>query len=366
MDRYEARQAVDKAFEAAQPKGIETKKLREVANSLSDKVAEWSKAPDRYTEQDWQLLADTTVRDLRDAHMPEAEAREFVDSLIKEQREAHTPAAPEVKTPAAFAPFKPQKTVKAVKQALLDGGYVDSVEFGKLHVETANEMAASLSAHLERFPELRSQQSRIGSIQSRQRDLRESIIDRKLRDNAKLYQNFYSDRSPEELRKLAGKGVKRMSVAKNVWAYSAVSNPGSQRDAYGAFDGVFTNEEHGAKPEAWKESLKRNVETKFHPEGCDTIKSLFDHEYAHQIDKLIGLRDHPEMRQIWNDATKDRNRVREELSGYAVFDGNTRFQPDPAEYIAEAWAEYLNNPNPRPRAKQVGELIERVYKEKFS
>ena len=34
-----------------------------------------------------------------------------------------------------------------------------------------------------------------------------------------------------------------------------------------------------------------------------------------------------------------------------------------AEFIAEAWSEYLNNPEPREIAMSVGKLIERKYAE---
>ena len=39
-----------------------------------------------------------------------------------------------------------------------------------------------------------------------------------------------------------------------------------------------------------KRLLPRSVETKFHPVGCDTIKSVIDHEMGHQIDYLTRVR----------------------------------------------------------------------------
>lgn len=35
-----------------------------------------------------------------------------------------------------------------------------------------------------------------------------------------------------------------------------------------------------------------------------------------------------------------------------------------AEFIAEAWSEYLNNETPRPIAVAVGNLVKRLYDEK--
>lgn len=32
------------------------------------------------------------------------------------------------------------------------------------------------------------------------------------------------------------------------------------------------------------ESLKIQVNEKWHPVGCDTVKAVFDHEFEHQLD----------------------------------------------------------------------------------
>jgi len=36
-----------------------------------------------------------------------------------------------------------------------------------------------------------------------------------------------------------------------------------------------------------------------------------------------------------------------------------------AEFIAEAWAEYCNNPSPRPIALEIGKIIENEYIKKI-
>ena len=36
-----------------------------------------------------------------------------------------------------------------------------------------------------------------------------------------------------------------------------------------------------------------------------------------------------------------------------------------AEFIAESWGEYINNPTPRPLAKQVGDLMNAEYAKQF-
>lgn len=52
------------------------------------------------------------------------------------------------------------------------------------------------------------------------------------------------------------------------------------------------------------------------------------------------------------------NHIKDNLSKYAYKQSYKSGNYDPkAEFIAEAWSEYLNTPTPRHIAKSVGELI---------
>ena len=59
---------------------------------------------------------------------------------------------------------------------------------------------------------------------------------------------------------------------------------------------------------------------------------------------------------------EDYSRITEELSRYAWQNDNPNRY---AEFIAEAWAEYCNNPSPREIAQSVGEIVEREYAKRF-
>jgi hypothetical protein len=92
----------------------------------------------------------------------------------------------------------------------------------------------------------------------------------------------------------------------------------------------------------------------FHPIGTGTIRSALDHEIAHQIDSLLKISNQSEIISLFRKLTYDE--IVHALSEYAT--------KSRSEFIAEAWSEYLNNPNPRPIAKQIGELIMRLYTER--
>jgi hypothetical protein len=103
------------------------------------------------------------------------------------------------------------------------------------------------------------------------------------------------------------------------------------------------------------EALKRSVDSGYHPVGTDTIRSIVDHEFGHEIDALLGVRDDHVIIKMYKDAKA--KGMKGELSLYA--DENI------AEFIAEGWSESLNNPNPRPVAAGISKRIRELYDEKF-
>ena len=116
-----------------------------------------------------------------------------------------------------------------------------------------------------------------------------------------------------------------------------------------------------------KKSLARSEANRFHPARCDTIKSVVDHEMGHQIDKLIGARSDPKIIALFDDmqARGGIETQRLELSGYGGYSPTvTEKGKALGEFIAEGWAEYMNNPQPRPMAKAIGERLEELYNEK--
>ena len=107
-----------------------------------------------------------------------------------------------------------------------------------------------------------------------------------------------------------------------------------------------------------KTSLASDVKSKWHPIGCATLKAVFDHELGHEIDRLIGLRSHADFLKMYREeVAKGKQHVVDSLSAYG--------HKNEAEFIAEAWSEYLNNETPRPIAAAVGTLIKKLYAEKF-
>jgi hypothetical protein len=70
---------------------------------------------------------------------------------------------------------------------------------------------------------------------------------------------------------------------------------------------------------------------------------------------MIDLANDAEFMRYYN--TLSRDDIEKGLCRYAL--------TDKREFIAEAWSEYTNNPRPRAMAKKVGELLIKVYKQKY-
>ncbi len=126
------------------------------------------------------------------------------------------------------------------------------------------------------------------------------------------------------------------------------------------FCGVTVNRDFGKNANTFVTSLIRNVEGKVHPIGCDTIRSVLDHEIGHQLDRMLGIGNIEEIQKLYNSRTT--KQLTDDLSIYAWKNNNTNKY---SEMIAEAWAEYCNNPKPREIANVVGKIIEIEYKKKY-
>jgi SPP1 gp7 family putative phage head morphogenesis protein len=102
-------------------------------------------------------------------------------------------------------------------------------------------------------------------------------------------------------------------------------------------------------------SLASNVRLKFHPESCGTVKSVIDHEYGHTItNQFFDKMDNMQLSMLYD--SKTAKELKEELSKYSA--ENWR------EMLAEGWAEYTNNPTPRPLSVKIGKYIMSVMKGK--
>lgn len=291
-----------------------------------------------------RLKIDRANEELDHAERIEAKEKAAKEAKAKEvAREAAAKAA----SLDTSQPWFFKMTSKQVAAEIAARGYADHADFGKLDVSIANELGKSLHEHLSEFPALRENQNFVGSIQAHAR--------------------WYVARTSARLG-VSEDRVQKPKAPGRAWAVAWGGLGGWEGTR-----GIGFNEKYGSKAEAPKmeATLKANASSGWHPVGCDTIKSIADHEYGHQLDLLLGLRGNPELQAIIRDAAGEQQRafngmpvgpyvkanIKAAVSQYATTNA--------AEFIAEAWSEFKNNPRPRAAAQRVGNLIRSEYAKKY-
>ena len=131
----------------------------------------------------------------------------------------------------------------------------------------------------------------------------------------------------------------------NTVASETMGNTYAKVNAHGI---IRINKRHARNIKEAKKMLKKNVLSKFHPEGCDTLQSIIDHEIGHLLDNTYGIVKSKEFIQIIGGLSQ--SDITNGLSAYAASDPIN-------EIVSEAWSEYKNNPSPRPISKAIGDLI---------
>lgn len=250
--------------------------------------------------------------------------------------------------------YTPAKTVKEAEVWAKENLGVRFAGYGKVPIEVVNEWQKGAYDNISRFPELKKTIKDIGTNQELRRNYIEKYVSDCFNDPAKvarLSQFGYKTRESQEIIFKKWGAQRAGKTAGNTWATS-YSDP-----SYRA--GVGINEKWAKLPDTLKKNLDFAVEKGFHPPGCNTVKSIIDHEMGHEIDKMLNrLSDSVEFDKIIEKVD-----IKKELCEYPVIYANESMRRK--EILAEAWSEYLNNETPRSLSKQIGELIEAKYEELF-
>lgn len=228
-------------------------------------------------------------------------------------------------------------------------------DYTGLDAAVAEAWNDGLKDNLERFPELRERNRYAGEAHRRNELLRQDAI----REQLLFYKKIYPNMDEDVLRQYAEREVEDFMEQLKIPKKAVAANWPTE-GLQGKYAGIAINKETGKSVSEMVKELQEDVAIRYHPAGCDTIRYVVDHELGHQLDDLLGLRDLPEIQELFDSRTKEE--LTEALSQYAWENSN---QNRYAEMIAEAWAEYCNNPTPREIAQKVGTVVEREYAKKF-
>lgn len=242
-------------------------------------------------------------------------------------------AVEEIVHEVAKTAYTPVNTIKEAEQWAKSNTSVVHVDYKGLDVKTANAMNEALARHLELNPELANKIRYYGTAQG------QATLAYKL-DIEAATQKFMSvgyDR--EKAEQFAQAVVSKYRIpSNNVAHYWRRTDDAA---------GIAFNKNAGKYFDQLEKNLARDVASGFHPEGCSTVKSMIDHEFGHALDDVYKIKSDPRFITYIKDMSAGEKAIA--VSKYGATNSD--------EFIAEAWAEYLNNPTPRPAAKLIGDLI---------
>ena len=245
-----------------------------------------------------------------------------------------TPAPMPMNTPVTPQKpiFTPAQNISEANDFALNNLGLSFADFAGADIRTANEWNETLAESFNDMPKLVSQIEATGTGSARYRQEVDILT--------KEFQTRGYNLSD------ATKYAKRFAYKTPANAY-AFSISGSK------VDGIFISDKYGY--DNFLKSIQADVTSGFHPIGTDTIKAVCDHEIGHQIDLMLNVRNDQELNSLYSSLSS--NQIETGLSRYAL--------KNKKEFIAESWSEFINNPNPRPIAQKVGEIIQKLYNTKY-
>ncbi len=246
--------------------------------------------------------------------------------------------------------FVPAKTIQDAETFARDSLGIANADYKGIDLEVTNEMNAAIQRGMDICPKIKDRMKFIGNAQRVNKAFREeyaAAAERYARNAVPGFsENFYKQLG----KKKANQAVDKMPGTAVALARMGAHPVPELNAVVKKYEGIIANEKLCNNAQRLKETLEYNKQIGHLSVG--TITGTFDHEVAHQIDFALGLSKNAEMVSLYRSMSYQE--IASGLSRYGA--GNI------AEFIAEGWAEYCNSDNPRPIAKQIGEVIKREAK----
>jgi hypothetical protein len=307
--------------------------------------------PDWITEKDQQHFDKEQKRHMGKLDEKEmGKVRDITTKLNKINPAIAKIAVPvSAKTITEEKKFVPANTVEEAKKFAQGNNLAENVDYGKMDLVAINAMNESVFNHVKKYPKLRGNLQFIGSAQARNKMLKKIYYEKAVARYQRLNEMPSGNMTEKNIELFAKREAQRKTRRVPGQVYAQAYRPG------GNASGVVINEKFVKNAAVMQKSLLHDVENKWHPENTATIKAVIDHEMGHQMDYLLDIREKQRMTHLYSDAAKQgQEYMQNNLSRYAYRGGK-------AEFLAEGWAEYINSPNPRTLAFNIGEEMEKLY-----
>lgn len=226
-------------------------------------------------------------------------------------------------------------------------GLCDLCDFSDINLYGIKRMLRVIVTSLYRYPKLRQKFCFLGSHDGYMR-----AIDRLCMGDVSILHSFgleyiCSEKMAKDLGFFLSGLMKPMLLTEESYIATAVS-------AFGFFDAILfdKNDYEGYAYIKMISLLRENEKMGFHPKGCANAESVVFHEIGHMLDDMCGVSVSGEFKKHFSLYSK--SDIERGISEYAA--------TSEKEAVAEAFAEYMCNPYPRPMAKWIGDFINLKYK----
>ena len=268
----------------------------------------------------------------------------------------HVEDLPEVTETEEAIPFTPAKTMAQANKYGEETLGIPNVKYNGIDIEVANEWNEALRDTFEKFPELQKRLQFVGSIQERNKKLSKDYEAYVLDQLRERNPDHGDDILKPYAKRRVNSTLKGYRPSQNTMAQSITSD----KPIFKNISGVTVNKEQASNYTRMKARLEYAEERQWNPVGSNSPRSVLDHEIGHQLDDLLGIRDKENIQDLFDSRTREQ--IKADLSEYSWNNKNPNRY---SELIAEGWAEYMNNPEPREVARVIGETIEAEYNAKF-
>lgn len=199
---------------------------------------------------------------------------------------------------------------------------------------------------LYKYPKLRSKLCYIGTHQEY-----EKILCRLEQGEKEVLKDFnlqyiFTEEKAKEIGSLLHHALTVLMENSEVYVATAMC-------ALGLFDAILLDKDDydGYAYLNFIKQIRQEEQSGFCPKGCHTPEAVAYHEFGHLLDYMCGLSESEEFQDFYTGLTE--NDIMEGLSKYALTSAK--------EFIAEGFAEFMCNSNPRSIASKIGELMDQAY-----
>ena len=269
----------------------------------------------------------------------------------------HVEDLPEIEEPKEETiPFEPAKTITQANKYGRETLGIPEVKYNGIDVRVANEWNEALRDTFEKFPELQKELKFVGTAQERNKKLRKDYEAYAFNRLKERHPNHGDDILKPLAKRQADNALRGFRPGPNTMAQSISTD----RPVFKDISGVTINKNNATNYTTMKRGLELSEKNRWNPVGSNTPRSILDHEIGHQLDNLLNISNLDIVQDLYDSRTRDQ--IKADLSEYAWNNNNPERY---SELIAEGWAEYMNNPEPREIARVIGEAIEAEYAATF-